>query len=171
MKDLDRVDLADLHDPKEIARALHKQIGRLDQPVPVEDVALALGIGEVRIETLDGCEGVLLTDRARSWGKILVNGGRGSRAARFGIGHELGHFLLERHVLGLDGRFTCALGDMRQTRSARTYKKQEGEANEFSAAFLAPEYLTAPFLARQPEIKTVRAMSNALDLSLEAATR
>ena len=171
MSDLDRVDLADLHDPKQLARALHKQLGTLDGPVPIADIAVALGIGDVRTVPLDGCEGILLTDRPRSRGTILVNNGRGPQAARFGIGHELGHFLLERHELGLDGKFVCNLDDLRQTRTARQYKKQEVEANEFAIAVLAPHYRTAPFLDQQPEIVAVQAMAKALDLSLEATMR
>ena len=149
-------------------RALHKQLGTLDGPVPIADIAVALGIGDVRTVPLDGCEGILLTDRPRSRGTILVNNGRGPQAARFGIGHELGHFLLERHELGLDGKFVCNLDDLRQSRTARQYKKQEVEANEFAIAVLAPHYRTAPFLGQQPEIAAVQAMAKALDLSLEA---
>ncbi len=171
MQELNRVDLADIHDPKLLACALHKLIGRLDRAIPAGEISLALGVSEVRIETLEGCEGVLLTDRRRSWGKILVNDARGAQAARFGIAHELGHFLLEQHELGLDGRFTCNLEDMHRTRTARKNQEQEAEANEFSIAFLAPEYLTAPFLAAQPDIAAVRDMSKALDLSLEATMR
>ena len=78
---------------------LHRQIGRCKGPIPVVEVARALDIEEVRLEHLDGCEGVLLTDRVRSRGRILVNRRGGQRRVRFGIGHELGHFLNERHLL------------------------------------------------------------------------
>jgi Zn-dependent peptidase ImmA (M78 family) len=168
---LDRIELADIHDPKRLAKALHRQIGPLSRAVPVEDITIGLGISEIRQDELDGCEGVLLTDRVRSVGKILVNSRRGTRAARFSIAHELGHFLLERHVLGLDGTFTCSRGDMRETRTDRRNKLQEVEANEFAIALLAPEDQLAPYLREQPEIASALAMRDRLDISLEAAMR
>ena len=48
MSDLDRVDLADLHDPKQLARALHKQLGTLDGPVPIADIAMPVSGGTAR---------------------------------------------------------------------------------------------------------------------------
>ncbi len=152
-------------------RALHGQIGRLDGAVPVEEIAKGLGIAKVRQAELDGCEGVLLTDPRRSIGKILVNSRRGRRAARFGIGHELGHFLMERHVLGLAGLRTCSRLDMRAVRTARRYDKQEVEANEFAIGLLAPSYLVAPTLAEQPDLEAVLSLRDRLDLSLEACMR
>lgn len=157
--------------PQRLAKALHQQIGRLTGAVPVDEIALALGIAEIRREVLDGCEGVLLTDRARSHGRILVNRRRGLQAARFGIAHELGHFLLERHVLGLGGTFTCTQGDMRETRTARQHKRQEVEANEFAIGLLVPDDLLVPFLKMQPEISAAADLRTKFDISLEAATR
>lgn len=60
---------------------------------------------------------------------------------------------------------------MRETRTARQYKRQEVEANEFAIGLLAPDDLSAPFLAVQPEISAVIGLCRKLDLSLEAATR
>ena len=65
---LDRIDLADLRTPQAIARAIHAQLGNPDTSVPVTQIATALGIGEVREETSDGFEGMLLTDLVRSQG-------------------------------------------------------------------------------------------------------
>lgn len=139
--------------------------------MPVDQIARALGIEGIRREALDGCEGVLLTDKVRSRGSILVNSGRGPQAARFGIAHELGHFLLERHVLGLGGTFTCTQGDLRETRTARQHKRQEVEANEFAIGLLVPDNLLLPFLTLQPEISAAAALRTKLDISLEAAMR
>src|SRR5690606_11912345 len=82
---LDRVDLADIHAPATLARVLHGLIGQIDGPIPVAEIARALDIVEVREGALDGCEGVLITDRQRSRGSILVNNKRGAQAARFSI--------------------------------------------------------------------------------------
>ena len=94
-----------------------------------------------------------------------------SQAARFGIAHELGHFLLERHELGIGGTFTCTQGDMRETRTARLNKRQEVEANEFATGLLAPHDLLVPFLKMQPEISAAADLRTKLDISLEAAAR
>lgn len=86
----------------------------------------------------------------------MVNSVRGSQAARFSVAHELGHFLLERHVLGLGGAFTCSLNDMREIRTARLDERQEAEANAFAIrtriplAFLAPKLQAAILEGRQP---------------------
>jgi hypothetical protein len=139
--------------------------------VPIEAIASGLGIAEIRHEHLDGCEGVLLTDRRRSQGKILVNSRRGRRPARFGIGHELGHFLMERHILGLDGIQACTSADMRETRTARQHQRQEVEANAFAIGLLAPPYLTVPILKEDPGLEAILELRRRLDLSLEACAR
>lgn len=130
-----------------------------------------MGISEIKREVLDGCEGVLLTDRVRSQGRILVNCRRGAQAARFSIAHELGHFLLERHVLGLAGIFSCSLDDFRETRTAKVHERQEAEANAFAIGLLVPDDQLAPYLQEQPEIATVVALRSQLDISAEAAAR
>jgi len=137
----------------------------------VTEIALALGIDEVREQVLEGFQGVLLTDKVRSRGKILVNSARGSKPARFGIAHELGHFLMERHVLGMERGFLCSEADMQQSRTAKLHDKQESEANAFAIALLAPNSLIAPMLSADPSIEVVRSHAQLLDLSLEATTR
>lgn len=57
------MDLADIADPRALARAVHRQIGPLSGPIPVKQIALALEIEEVREEEMDGCEGMLLMER------------------------------------------------------------------------------------------------------------
>lgn len=168
---LDRIDLADIHEPKRLVKALHRQIGPLAGQVPVDEIARALGIEEIRRAPLEGCEGVLLTDRVRSRGRILVNNRRSAQSARFGIAHELGHFLLERHVLGLGGVFRCTIDDMRESRTVRQHRRQEVEANEFAIGLLVPDDRLAPCLRQQPEIEVARTLCKELDLSLEATMR
>jgi Zn-dependent peptidase ImmA (M78 family) len=104
-------------------------------------------------------------------GKILVNSGRGSQAARFGIAHELGHFLLERHALGLGGAFTCSVNDMREARTVRLHERQEVEANTFAIGLLVPDDQLAPYLKEQPDIRSVAGLRTKLDISFEAAAR
>ena len=152
-------------------RALHGLIGRIDGPIPVAEVARALDIVEVLECPLDGCEGVLLTDRTRKNGSILVNNKRGAQAARFSIAHELGHFLLERHVLGLEDGMVCTVRDLRESRTMRQHNKQEVEANEFAIGLLVPGYAAAATLNADPEIEAAVQVQKRFDISLEAATR
>lgn len=150
-------------------------IGQIDGPIPVAEIARALDIVEVREGALDGCAGVLITDRQRSRGSILVNNTRGPKAARFSIAHELGHFLLERHELGLEGRMVCTVSDLRESRTMRQqmqqHRKQEVEANEFAIGLLVPDHAASVVLKTDPDIEAVMQMQGRLDISLEAATR
>ena len=150
---------------------LHAQLGRIETPIPIDAVALALGIDEIRRAALDGCEGLLLTDKVRSRGSILVNDRYGERRARFSIAHELGHFLLERHVLGAAGGFLCRATDMAEAKGDTRHQRQELEANGFAIDLLAPTHLVAPFLTRPPDICEALEMRKQLEISLEAAVR
>lgn len=143
----------------------------MDGAVPVEDIARALDISEVRREILQGVEGVLLTNAVRSEGKILVNTARSEGRVRFSIAHEIGHFVMERHVLSADMGFSCTTSDMRERRIQVRHQKQETEANQFAIALLAPSYKLAPTLAADPDIRTILALASSIDLSLEATMR
>ncbi len=114
---------------------------------------------------------MLLTDRVRSRGAILANDLGGRQRARFTIAHELGHFLLERHVLNDGTGFTCTAGDLRETRLGRQHLRQESEANGFAINLLAPSGLVMPHLSRAPDLKDGMRLRKHLDLSLEACVR
>ena len=133
---LDRIDLADIHHPVVLARTIHKLLGKRDSAVPVEDIAVALDISEVRLDHFDGFEGMLLTDTVRSTGCILAKNSNGRRRARFTIAHELGHFLMERHQLFAATGFTCSAQDMRESRDGRQQLRQETQANQFAIELL-----------------------------------
>lgn len=113
----------------------------------------------------------MLTNRARSFGSILVNINHGARRARFSVGHELGHFLMERHVLNGDGGFRCTSRDIREARDDTRHHRQEAEANHFAAALLAPAYRMRSCLGNDPDLRTLQSTADALDLSLEATIR
>ena len=167
---IDRVELADLIEPRSLARAITARLTS-DGPVPVREIALALDIVEVRTEKFDGFEGILLTDVVRSRGAILASNADGDRRARFTIAHELGHFLLERHVLSGPDGFLCRSDDMREARTAQRHQRQEAEANQFAIALLAPKRLTDPHLGREPDLRDAQRLRDVLDISLEAAVR
>ena len=168
---IDRIDLADLHQPTVIANAIHRQLGRIAPPVPVVDIALALGIVEVRTDLFDGFEGMLLTNRVRSFGAILANTRHGRRRTRFTIAHELGHFLMERHELSDDQGFSCQAQDMTETGVARRHMRQEAQANQFAIGLLAPPHLFDPILSDDPNLRDAQRARDLLDISLEASVR
>ncbi len=114
---------------------------------------------------------MLLTNRARSFGSILVNMAHGARRARFSIAHELGHFLLERHVLTKEDGFRCTSQDMREARDDTRHRMQEAEANHFAAALLAPIYKMRRCLGADPDLRSLQKTADGLDLSLEATIR
>ena len=168
---LDRVDLADIHAPERLAGAIHIQLGPLDAAVPVGEIARALDISEVRQVRLDGVEGMLLTNRVRSIGAILVNTAGGPRRARFSVAHELGHFLMERHVLSGPDGFRCTQTDMREARDDTQRRRQEAEANLFAINLLAPAAMMRTCLEEDPDLRSIQDLSDRLDLSREATLR
>ena len=135
------------------------------------EIARALDIIDIKITTLDGCEGVLLTDRPRSYGSIIVNDKGGQNRARFSVAHELAHFLLEKHVLSAQGGFACRSADMSEVSSKTQDRRQEAEANAFAVELLAPAYLIRRFVDADPSIEVMHEMRDALDISAEVAGR
>jgi Zn-dependent peptidase ImmA (M78 family) len=169
--DLDRIELADVHDPRALARMLSFRLGTEVKAVPVVEIAQALDIAEVRIAQFDGFEGMLVTDRVRSYGAILANSTYGNRRARFTVAHELGHFLLERHrFFGRKG-FLCRTEDMGETRIDRLHRRQETEANLFAIELLAPARVANQRFGKEPDLRDAQRLRDDLDISLEAAVR
>lgn len=168
---LERIKLADFHAPKRLARLVHLQLGNAGLRVDVEGIAMALDIEHLRLGEFDGFEGMLLTDAFRSRGVILANARHGQRRARFTIAHELGHFLMERHVLTDASGFRCRSQDMRETREGRQDLKQESQANQFGIELLAPSRKFESRLSNDPDLKDAERARDTFDISLEASVR
>jgi hypothetical protein len=168
---LDRIELADISGPKRLASKLHEQIGVITGPVPIEEIARALDIVDIKVERFDGFEGMLLTDAARRQGAILANRKGGERRARFTIAHELGHFLLERHVLSDAKGFRCRAPDMREDRVDTQRTRQETQANQFAAEVLCPKPIAMCYMTGDPDLRDAVRMRDELDISLEATVR
>jgi hypothetical protein len=168
---LDRIELADIRGPRLMARKLHEQIGTLNGPVPIEEIAEALDIVEVRVAEFDGFEGMLLTDTARSTGGILANARGGLRRARFTIAHELGHYLLERHVLSDETCFRCRAADLREGREDNQHRIQETQANQFAAEILCPTEAVSRTMSAEPDLRDGERLRDTFDVSVEAAVR
>lgn len=170
---LNRIELADILGPIRMAQAVHAQLPFAEGPVPVLQIASALGIEAMRVQPFDGFEGMLLTDNRRSMGAILANNTHGKRRARFTIGHELGHFLLERHLLTNGDGFQCRAADMREVDPSAEgqHRRQEAEANQFAAELLAPRHLMRRMLNGDPDLESVLEAAMALDISFEVCVR
>lgn len=60
---------------------------------------------------------------------------------------------------------------MRETGQGRLHLQQEAEANRFAIELLAPDYLVAPHLSGDPDLRDAQRMRDRLDVSLEASIR
>ncbi len=65
-----------------LAAAIHAQLPDLVPPVPIETIALALDIEEIRVEPLTGFEAALVTTPEKGRGSILVNANSSPRRRR-----------------------------------------------------------------------------------------
>lgn len=136
---LDLIELADLHHPTELADAIIKQNNWIKKVIPLEEIADAAGIFEIRYQPLKNFEGSLIANDVKSDGIILINSNTRHHRKRFTLGHELGHFLLPRHGHSM----TCTKQDLNARENAKldNYNRIESEANQFSAELLMPNSL------------------------------
>lgn len=170
-----RLDLDGTGSPLGLVGKILKAEPDLKIPVPIEELAVALDIGEIAELNADGFIGGLLTDPERSFGGILLKKGLNRYRRRFTIGHELGHFLIPVHKPAKAGQFLCSASDMacwsakEQDRAAR----MEVEANEFAAGILLPAPSLRSFLKpySDPDLRQMLAVHEHFDVSREAASR
>jgi len=170
---IDRIELADCTSPERIIAEILRQSPDLPVPVPIEDIARAVGISDIHRMTTQNFEGGLITQPERRDGVILVNGAANRFRQRYTIGHELGHFLIRAHEPGATGQFTCSKADMsiRKTDRDDRYKRMESEANRFSAGMLMPLPQFKADMRSQgaPDLKHLVALAARYDVSKEAA--
>lgn len=114
-------------------------------PVPVMDIAEALG-AKVKLEPAeDDLSGFLYRDRNRKVTVIGVNASHHPNRRNFTAAHELGHFLLhDFDDVHVDRRFKVWL---RSEASSQGTDDEEKEANLFAAELLMP----ARFVAKDIE--------------------
>lgn len=170
---LDRceVECAGQGDPVRLAAAIHRQMPDAAGPVPVEDVALALDILSITEQPFAGIEAVLQTDAVKSFGAIGVKAGTRSTRRRYSIGHELGHFLNERHKPTAHGMFTCAASDLCNPFGEQRHVRQEREANIFAIELLTPRVRLGPILKRSADMERAMTIAERFEVSREAALR
>lgn len=172
---IDRIELADLGESVKIAEEIHRQIGDIPLPIPVQEIGVAVGISEIHEMKTDGFEGGLITNVEKSDGIILVNVRSNRRRRRFTIGHELGHFLNPWHQPKQGTQSRCTAADMRLTKSSKSDRsvKMEVEANEFSAEVLMPRARFRRDIRRHvgADLDHILELATSYDVSKEAAAR
>lgn len=166
MNDALRMDLADCGSPTALLGAIFKHYPDLPRRVPVEDIAREVGIVDFKQLDVDGFEGGLTSNPEKSAGVILTKRGTHHRRRRFTVGHELGHFVIPAH----QGIQQCTSGDLRETRRDTLYRRQESEANRFSAGLLMPKPMFVKDLEAlgSADVAHAKHLSDLYDTSMEA---
>lgn len=159
-----------------LAAAIHCQLDDCDGPVPVNAIARALDIVEIREKPLINLGGALITTPERDIGHILVNTSSSRQRRRYSLSHELGHFLNPWHESTAANGFQCNKQDLRvgnwqMRRGLTRHEVQEVEANRFAIELLIPPRRLQRFLASEPDLERVLSAARAFDVSREAAAR
>ncbi len=172
MLTLDRVEIADIHNPEKLVQAIYEQIPDMPIPVPIEDLVIANDIK--KIEKLVGAPefvGMLATDESKNFGQIWVGGDMRSTRQRFTIAHEFGHFLFPHHK---EMKYQCTSNDLTQSEEGKTPEAdREWEANRFAAELMLPKQQFLKRLGKisAPCLSHVQRLSNDFDMSIEATCR
>jgi hypothetical protein len=154
-----------------IAFEIQRQLGDIAAPIPVDQIALHLGIDDIRERSLNNFEAALVTDPERNRGSILLNSRSSPYRRRYSLAHELGHFLCGWYQHTSRKGFVCSKWDMAIPLGNDVHVRQETEANQFAIELLAPERLISRYLKRLPDLEQVLAMHLALEISKTAAAR
>lgn len=167
---IDRMVLADFFTPEGLAASIIRQIKDLPIPIPVEEIAGAVGIEKIVEEDLDKIEGGLLANSEKTKGAILVNKRSWEERKRFTIGHELGHFLILDHYPESSNQSLCTHDDMKETDTSQNAKRMETEANMFSAHLLMPTSIFRREIKKTEilSIKDILQLANKFKTSKEA---
>jgi len=144
-------------------------IGRFKRraPVDVDTLAMALGVPVQYAYLNDETSGMIEKigeDRFR----IVVNATHPSTRQRFTIAHELGHYMLHRHLIG------AGIADSRAYRSddrgryhnTNIGPAQETQANKFAVGLLMPDHLIDE--ARAQGLNSPAAVAKFLGVSEQA---
>ncbi|WPM80994.1 ImmA/IrrE family metallo-endopeptidase [Brucella pseudintermedia] len=107
-------------------------------PVDVAAIANELGLAIFSADLAHNVSGVIVKDASygtSSGFAIFVDSGESPQRQRFTAAHEIGHFLLHRHLIGDRHEDNYLL------RSVGISNRQEQQANQFAADLLMPRNL------------------------------
>jgi len=164
---LDLMELADFTNPKKIVREILNQNPDIKLPIPLEDIASAAGISDIRYQPLNGLEGALVANKEKSEGIIAINSNTIPSKQRFTLGHELGHFLIPSH----GHKMQCTVKDLsKKTSSKSKILDIEAEANVFSSQLLMPPQLLTKrgLLDASPNVSNIIQLKDICDVSFQA---
>jgi Zn-dependent peptidase ImmA (M78 family) len=169
MDDELRMKLADLGSPEALADAIIAHYPGIGIPIPLEQIAKAIGIVDILEQTTGSFDGVLVTTAAKGTGSIAYNNASRIERRRFTIAHEIGHFLIPWHGASAQ----CASADFSVLKSQDARRNKEAEANRFAAAFLTPTTLFAHDIRRfgSPQTEHILALATKYQVSKEMAAR
>mgnify|MGYP000495320468 CR=1 FL=1 len=164
---LDLMELADFTNPKKIVREILNQNPDIKLPIPLEDIASAAGISDIRYQSLDGLEGALVANEEKSEGIIAINNNAIQSRQRFTLGHELGHFLIPRHGHNMK----CTVKDLNKKANSKSKVLDiEAEANVFSSQLLMPPQLLIKrsLLDPSPSVSNIIQLKDTCNVSFQA---
>lgn len=130
---------ARIHSAEARATEVLQELRIREAPIPVEQVALKLGLQVERATLGDDVSGLLVVQDGH--GVIGVSSAQALVRQRFTIAHEIGHFLLhkEKMPVFIDKQFFKPyLAAFRDSTSSTGEDRMEREANSFAAALLMP---------------------------------
>ncbi|MBX3598152.1 MAG: ImmA/IrrE family metallo-endopeptidase [Rhizobiaceae bacterium] len=125
-------------------------------PVPIKDMARALGIRVIEKELPNDVSGKIVRDWSGTF-EITANAKHSTTRRRFTIAHEIAHYILHRDLIG-DGIVDTAL-----YRSTRISDSLERQANRYAATLLMPRGLVC--MAWKEGINEPRTMASAFEVS------
>jgi hypothetical protein len=133
----------------------------IEEPNQIDIDAIAFYCGAtVRQARLTSCAARIVGVNDRSI--ITVNISDPLPRKRFSVGHELGHWMHDRGVVG----FSCIPKDMRSDWGGTN---KEARANRYASTLLMPRYLFEPrLLASKFDMRTIESLARAFSTSITA---
>jgi Zn-dependent peptidase ImmA (M78 family) len=149
------------------------EFGFSELPIPVDRLAMRLGLDVERAVLGDDISGLLVIQEGR--GIIGINASQASTRQRFTIAHELGHFVLHRDIVPvfIDKQFLKPyVAAFRDGASATGEEEIEREANAFAAGLLMPANLVHEAARLLPPTSTdddvIEGLARRFDVSRQA---
>lgn len=148
------------------------QEGVESYPVPVEKIALALGVNVMPYNLGDEVSGILALNDGK--GTIGYNLQHSKGRQRFTVAHELGHYIMHRNTkkeLFVDKDYIVKFRSNKKYSS--TELKQEKEANAFAAALLMPKAFVLTELSKEQamtENELIEVLAKRFEVSVPAMT-